>query len=224
MLKREPGNVTALVRRYWLLNGLYEEDLHADRNRLVGEMDSATSRAVAFDPRDAEAWHARAIAFGWQGRWAEAEEALAEARRLDPSNPDYLEQRTHLLLISGQLNEVKSIVDQVVKRTGSYSDREMRDLCWVNVAGGNHAAAVPFCARAAALSDWWADEMYLAAAYAQAGEIDKSREAAARLVKAQPDITIDLLRKRHYSSHPDYRRWEEGELFAGLRKAGVPEK
>jgi hypothetical protein len=66
--------------------------------------------------------------------------------------------------------------------------------------------------------------MYLAAAYAQAGEIDKSREAAARLVKAQPDITIDLLRKRHYSSHPDYRRWEEGELFAGLRKAGVPEK
>jgi hypothetical protein len=30
--------------------------------------------------------------------------------------------------------------------------------------------------------------------------------------------------ERRYSSHPDYRRWEEAELFAGLRKAGIPEE
>ncbi len=223
LLKRDPTNASALVRRFWLLNSLYEEDLHVDRDWLVDEMDSATSQAVGFDPRDAQAWHARAIAFGWQGRWVEAEEALAEARRLDPSNPVYVEQRTHLLLITGQLDEVKSIVDQVVRRAGSYSDREMRVLCWLNVARGNPATAVPFCAKAAALSDWWLDEMYLTAAYAQAGQVDNAKEEAVRLVKLQPDITIDLLRKRRYSSHPDYRRWEENELFNGLRKAGIPE-
>jgi TolB-like protein len=223
VLRRDPTNVSALVRRFWLLNDLYEDDLHADRDWLVKEMDSAASRAVLFDPRDAEAWHSRAIAFGWQGRWTEAEEALAEARRLDPSNPEYVEQRTHLLLITGHLDGVKSIVDEVVKRTGSYSDREMRDLCWLNVASGNDVAAVPFCAKAAALSDWWSDEMFLTAAYAQAGQIDKAKEAAVRLVRLQPDITIDLLRKRRYSTHPDYRRWEEAQLFEGLRKAGIPE-
>ena len=72
----------------------------------------------------------------------------------------------------------------------------MRDLCWVNVANGNPATAVPFCAKAAALSDWWLDEMFLTAAYAQAGQVDKAKEEAVRLVKLQPDITIDLLRKR----------------------------
>jgi hypothetical protein len=58
----------------------------------------------------------------------------------------------------------------------------------------------------------------------QAGQMDASKEAGARLVKAQPDITIEVLRNRRYSSHSDYRRWEENELFAGLRKAGIPEK
>jgi adenylate cyclase len=224
VLKRDPGNVSALVRRFWLLNTLYEEDLRADRDALVAQMDEASLRAVTFDARDAEAWHARAIAFGWQGRWAEAEAALAEARRLDPVDPDYLEQRTHLLLITGQLDEVRTVVDQVVKRIGSPGERELRDLCWANVASGSAAAAIPYCAKASAFSDWWADDMYLAAAYAQAGQIDRAKEAAARLVKAKPDITIELLRNRRYSSHPDYRRYEEGELFAGLRKAGIPEK
>jgi hypothetical protein len=68
------------------------------------------------------------------------------------------------------------------------------------------------------------DDMFLAAAYAQAGQLDKARETVARLRQAKPDITIELLRRRRYSNHPDYRRFEEDELFAGLRKAGIPEK
>jgi len=228
-LKRDPNNVAALVSRFWRLNSEYEEDLHADRDRIVREMDQATSRAVAIDPRDAEAWHARAITFGWQGRWAETEAALAEAQRLDPANSDYLEQRSFVLLLTGRLSQVNALVEQVVKMTGSYAsgswpDELLRDVCWANLASARYETAIPACEKTAALSTWWTDDMYLAAAYAQAGQIDKAKVAAARLLKQKPDITIDLLRKRRYSSHPDYRRWEENEVFAGLRKAGIQEK
>jgi class 3 adenylate cyclase/TolB-like protein len=173
-LKRDPNNVALLVRHFWLLNNLFEDDLHTGRD-LADEMDRASSRAVSLDQRDAEAWHARAIAFGWKGRFDEADAALARARQLDPDNPEYFEQRTHLMLISGKLEDVRSIVDQVVKRTGSYSDREWRDLCWVDLASGSHAAAIPSCAKAAALSDWWTDEMFLTAAYAQGGQLDEAK-------------------------------------------------
>ena len=84
--------------------------------------------------------------------------------------------------------------------------------------------AIPACEKTAAMSTWWTDDMYLAAAYAQAGQVDKANVAAGRLRKQKPDITIDLIRRRRYSSHPDYRRWEEAEVFAGLRKAGIPER
>jgi tetratricopeptide (TPR) repeat protein len=223
-LRHDPDDVVALVRRWGMLNNEYEEDLHADRDRIVREMDQATSRAVAVDPRDAEAWHARAITFSWQGRWGEAETALAEARRLDPSNPNYVEQRTHLLLITGRQAEIAPLVEEVAKRKGSTGEREERDLCWANLALGAYAMAIPACEKAAAFSGWWSDEAFLTAAYAQGAQIDKAKEAAARLMKQKPEVTIELLRNRRYSSHPDYRRWEEGELFAGLRKAGIPEK
>jgi tetratricopeptide (TPR) repeat protein len=187
-------------------------------------MDQATQRAVAVNPGSAEAWHARAITYAWQGRWGEAQAALDEARRLDPADPTYLEQRTFFLLVTGRQREVAPLVDEVVKRRGSLGEKEERDLCWANLASAAYAAAIPSCEKAAAFSGWWLDEAFLAAAYAQGGQVDKAKEAAARLIKQKPDITIDVMRKRRYSSHPDYRRWEEGELFAGLRTAGIPER
>ena len=198
VLKRDPNNVTALVRRFWSLNTEYEEDLHADRDRIVAEMDQATSRAVAIDPRDAEAWHARAVTFGWQGRWAEAEAALTEARRLDPANSDYIEQRAFILLLTGRLSDANAVVEQVVKMTGSYTagsvpDELLRDVCWANLLPTRYEIAIPACEKTAALSTWWADEMYLAAAYAQAGQVDKAKVAAARLLKQKPDITVDVI-------------------------------
>lgn len=133
------------------------------------------------------------------------------------------------MLLTGRFNEVNALVEQVVKVTGSYAsgswpDELLRDVCWANLAPRNYEIAIPACEKTAALSTWWTDDMYLAAAYAQAGQIDKAKVAGARLLKQKPDITIDLLRKRRYSSDPDYRRWEENEVFAGLRKAGVQEK
>lgn len=224
-LKRDPDNVAALVRRYWLLNTLYEDDLRADRDRIVAEMDAATSRAVAIDPRDPEAWHARSIAYSWQGRFAEAEEALAEARRLDPASSIYVEQQTHIFYVSGRFAEAGPIVDGLIRREGeSADDRYSRDKCWILFATARHAEAVPYCERAAVRGgNWWWDETQLAAAYGLAGRGDKAREAAGRLAKLQPGITIDLLRKHRYSSHPDYRRFEEEVLFPSLRMAGIPE-
>ena len=61
---------------------------------------------------------------------------------------------------------------------------------------------------------------WLAAAYAQVGQLEDAREEAAAVLEIQPDYTIQGMAK-HFSP---FRRTEDAEhLFEGLRKAGLPD-
>jgi len=60
---------------------------------------------------------------------------------------------------------------------------------------------------------------YLAATYAQLGQLDKAKEEAAEVLRIDPWFTIDQAIFAKICKRP-----EDGEHFNdGLRKAGIPE-
>jgi tetratricopeptide (TPR) repeat protein len=92
-LHLDGDSVAALLGRVRTLE--YELDLnpHAERDRLVTEMDELTFRAVAIDPNSPGGWKSRADALWHQWRWAAALEAITKAERLDPSDDAPLNHR-----------------------------------------------------------------------------------------------------------------------------------
>ena len=70
----------------------------------------------------------------------------------------------------------------------------------------------------------WVVHLLLAAAYADAGELDKAAAERRTVDRIAPGYTIERLRAYRYSENPDYLRLVEAQWYAGLRKAGVPER
>lgn len=222
-LRRDPMDAQALIGLWWTLNGEYEDNLHADRDALVREMDQLATRAVAADWDYAAAWKVKAISLAWQSRWHEALEAIAQARRIDPTDSANIAQNAYILAFMGRPEESLALAELAIKQAGRHTEHDVRIVGWSNVALGRFDVALSACEKTAALSNnWWRDQMMLVALYAITGATEKAAVARAELLRQQPTLTITLLRRQRYSDHPDFLKWWEGVLYEGLLKAGVP--
>jgi len=96
-------------------------------------------------------------------------------------------------------------------------------MCKAYVFLGRYGDAVAACERAATENDWWLNQVYLCAAYAQHGDIAKAIRSKNALLKQQPDYTIDRYRRTYAASSPTFLEQVEQHLAAGLREAGLPE-
>ena len=66
--------------------------------------------------------------------------------------------------------------------------------------------------------------MFLVAAYALQGNQSRAQAEKAKLLAQRPDASIALLKARAISDVPAYLQQTEAHLYAGLRKAGIPER
>ena len=89
---------------------------------------------------------------------------------------------------------------------------------------GRYDDAIADCEKSVVEYDWWLAHAYLVAAYAQKGEIAKAEAEKLILLKQQPGMTIADLKALRLSNEPAYLQQTETHLYAGLRKAGIPEK
>jgi hypothetical protein len=96
-------------------------------------------------------------------------------------------------------------------------------VCDTQLLLGHYGEAVAACEKSAARDNWWVDHMWLAAGYAQLGDSTRAAAEAAILLKMKPDLTIARLQAMHVGSPANLQR-TESTVFAGLRKAGVPER
>ena len=94
---------------------------------------------------------------------------------------------------------------------------------FTNLLVGRYAAAVAACEKSAANDDWWVDQMCLTAGYAQLENSAKAAAAKAMLLAKKPTLTIEKL-KANDPGTPGYHERVEAHLYAGLRKAGIPEQ
>ena len=119
------------------------------------------------------------------------------------------------------LAERAAAMDQVFESEG-FAERM---VCESNLMLGRYSEAVRACEAAAARNNWWLDQAWLVAGYAQQEEAAKAAIAAAELLKRQPEFTIDKFKALDPAArNPAYLRRAEAHLYAGLRKAGLPDR
>jgi hypothetical protein len=66
--------------------------------------------------------------------------------------------------------------------------------------------------------------LYLAAAQAHLGNLERARSSLQVVDQMSPGHTIARLRYFRPWSNPQYRQLAEDTYYAGLRKAGMPER
>ena len=223
-LELDPKFLPALISEAWAVNAEFEEGMANDRDRVAQAIDSLSVKAIGIDPRDAQAWTVRSVAFAWQGRWDEALAANTRAQDLDPSNLELGSIRAFFLISMGLPAEAVALEERLMAMDPPGSAHMFRHLCQGHLLLGRYDAAVPACERAGALDTWWFDQIFLVAAYAQRGDTAKAGIATQQLLRGQPEFTIARFMQKRRSETAAYVQQMETHVLPGLRKAGVPEQ
>jgi adenylate cyclase len=97
-------------------------------------------------------------------------------------------------------------------------------LCKILIYLGRYADAVVACEKAAALENGWFNQFYLAAAYANAGDLAKATIARDALLRQQPGFTIQRYREMFRSSPPAFFDLVDRHIVPALRHVGVADR
>jgi tetratricopeptide (TPR) repeat protein len=198
-LKLDPKYVQAWVARGWTFVIEFQDDWTdgLDRDRMLREMDEASRRATELDERDAGAWDLRAIALGYQWRWAGAFEAVDRGLLLDPTHrSDFLFDRAWLFQMTGRSADVLQVLEEEQRTRGTVSPDVMRTLCRAYLALDRLDEAIDECERAAVVDNYWPDYLSLTAAYSLKGDMAKAAIAKSQLLHSALGFTVSRYRRK----------------------------
>jgi adenylate cyclase len=223
-LRLDPNSVPALAAAA----NSYADELqfspNPDHKLFEQKMDALTGRAVSIDPNDADAWYARAQALSWLGRWDEALSAIERAEGLKPWAAGILVYHSWIMISTSRPADALVAAQRAAAIDPPGGGGPQLLICKGYLYLGRYEDAVKACEKSAGLNNSWIDQVYLTAAYAQNGDLNKAKIARDELLKLQPGYTIERYRETWYSGTPAFFDLVEKHLAAGLRKAGIPEK
>jgi tetratricopeptide (TPR) repeat protein len=225
-LRHDPASVPAMLGVMYTIQEELEHDAGADLERLVKEMDDLSVRAVQADRNDPRVWMGRTAALEWQERWDAALEASAEGMRVDPYRIPTLGARAWALILSGRAEEALAVLDRAIALNPQNSALPwfIYGQCEAHLSLGHFDDAIAACEKYLALEDDWYPHVFLVGAYAQKGDMAKAAAEKAEAMKRDRDLSIARLKALRLWRNPVFSQQLEAHLFAGLRKAGVPEQ
>jgi DNA-binding winged helix-turn-helix (wHTH) protein/TolB-like protein len=228
-----------LVGAMGTLSLTYEVELdvnpRADGDRLRKDLDALSLRAIATDRTDPRAWVVRAMALNYNNRPEEALNAIAELQRIEPNYAGAFAARALALIALGRSEEAVAQADQGLALDPSGPDIGflLRQKCKAYSYLGQYENAVATCEESATNQQLLPPYIYLTAAYAQLGEMQKAASSKTRLLKINPAFTIAQLGPNSGASiarlgprvarNPVWVQQAETYVIPGLRKAGIPE-
>jgi tetratricopeptide (TPR) repeat protein len=130
------------------------------------------------------------------------------------------------MIFTGQPAAALALVDQQLARDPQAKESlgwAALQQCRAYMALGRYDEAIAACERDIALDSWWLPHAYLLAAYAHKTETAKIGVERAALLKLRPGFSIGDFKALRFSDNPSFWDQTETHLFAGLRKAGIPE-
>jgi TolB-like protein/Flp pilus assembly protein TadD len=223
-LRLEPDLEPALIAGAIITESENDIDPTPDHDRIVRDMDQFTGRAINIEPSDPGAWHMRTFALIYLGRWDAALQASDMRIKVAPSDPNSYVARAGAMILMGRPDEALKLVDRALAMNPTDIAFPLRMACEAHLLAGEAPQAIATCEKSAGLwTDWWV-HAHLAAAYANNGDTEKAGAEKAEVLRTLPGYTIDQLRAKRYSDHPEYMKLAERYWYAGLRKAGFPEK
>jgi tetratricopeptide (TPR) repeat protein len=189
-------------------------------------MDDLSIRAVQLDRNDPRVWMARTAALEWQERCDAALEASAEGMRIDPYRDATLGARAWALIFSGRAEEALPVLDRAIALDpqGANLPWFISAQCAARLSLGRYDDAIAACEKRVALEDDWYPHVLLVGAYAQKGDMAKAAAEKAEALKRDRDLSIARLKALRLWRNPVFLQQMEAHLFAGLRKAGIPEQ
>ena len=207
------------------LDSLNNVDPNPDRDRYAREKDEYSARAVTLDPDNPDAWDQRAAALMRLGRWNASLEASERQLKLDPYAVRSYDTRAWLLNMMGRPAEALPLIEKAQTLNPSDAGGILRTACEALLLLGEVDKAIPTCERASGLDTGdFVLHLFLAAAYANSGDIEHANDALTTVLKTVPGYTIAQLRAKRFSDHPEYQKLAEKYWYDGLRKAGLAEK
>jgi adenylate cyclase len=162
------------------------------------------------------------VALGWALNFMRQHEAaIAEFERATELNPNLTDHHfAFVLLVTGEPARAIQTLEAQMRLDPFYLPRVPSLLGFAYYLHGRYAEALAHLQTAAPRApDHGHCRRYLAATYAQLGQLDKAREETAEALRIDPWFTIDQAIFAKICKRP-----EDGEHFNdGLRKAGFPE-
>jgi class 3 adenylate cyclase/TolB-like protein len=208
-------------------NAVLADRVHdaTERAALLERAKALSARAVALDGNDAESWAIRSAVLQHAHEFDAAFEAAERGLQLDPYHSELHGQRGLLLIHAGRAEEALPSIERAIRlnpvsdAVGVHLNMRCRALLYL----GRYAEAIDACQRATTSAPDWPDYMLLTAAYAMAGDMARAAKARAELLRREPRFSIRWVRALSGEPAPRAAQQREQHLFAGLRKAGIPE-
>jgi tetratricopeptide (TPR) repeat protein len=223
-LQKDPSSVWAMIREVDIWDTINDVDPHVDRQKMLQEMDTLSQRAINLDPAYPWAWRARAQALADMNRMAAAAEALDRAIQLAPFEPFHVAYKGWVMNMWGRPEQAFALTQHALALDPEKTGFPLRVSCEAHLLLGQYEHAIADCEKSAGVNPDWFVTSFLAAAYANRGDMRKAIAAKDAILRVVPGYTIAQLRDKHYSDEPAYIEMVEATWYAGLRKAGIPEQ
>jgi len=103
-----------LAHSYDVVEFYVSDEVQADIGDLRAKSMAAAEKALQLDPELATALHAMGNNLWLQGEWGKAQKAYVRALQLDPDATEIMEDYSHMLLYSMQLEASKEVAERMV--------------------------------------------------------------------------------------------------------------
>ncbi len=161
----------------------------------------------------------------FQGRNEEALQQVDEVLQMDPNDVDALRNKPLYLVLNGRAAEAIPVAMRGMELSPQdpWRDDFYFDICKAYIHLGQFKESAVWCEKAFATYSYFWPLVYLVADYTAMGDLEKAALTKDKLQKMNPQFSISWYKGLKLSSNPIWLKQVEENVWANLRKAGIPE-
>ena len=224
----EPENVHAMVGLAVALKNAADNGFVADpsaKERHFVESRDLALKAKELAPNDAQIYNALSAYASNHDDYEGAVRAGAMAVSLDPKTPfQYSNLADHYIYAGQPMRAIELLAQGIRLDPRNLHETILNNMGRAQFMTGEDDAAIQWLSKALDVNPGsTSSQAYLTAAYARKGDRNRSRTAAAALMRADPNFRLSTFESPLLGYPAAYREFWETKLLPAGRLAGLPE-